>query len=226
MLKKLFVALIVCMVLYPCFSYATEESVQTDSLKPQSVEELHKSVEISKALKEAIDVTSTDNSTTDTQVSQNNSTHQVSKDVLYKGLNLLERYVLVLSSVINDTSSNVWTILVRQQYVDAISGIIQSWVLVFMTLAFHLIVSKVWPDPLVQKINTHKIEESEDQREKKAKEKENAAFIRICVAFLLPALLGISFTICALWRTGTLMPILFNPEYYAIKNLLELIITH
>lgn len=85
MLKKLFVALIVCMVLYPCFSYATEESVQTDSLKPQSVEELHKSVEISKALKEAIDVTSTDNSTTDTQVSQNNSTHQVSKDVLYKG---------------------------------------------------------------------------------------------------------------------------------------------
>ncbi len=145
-------------------------------------------------------------STTGTSSTPQNKTMA---DVLDKGIDLFAGYVTSVSDMIQKIAPDVWRIMIRQQYAKAISGVILPLMLLLTILTYYR-VAKKWfklgPDD--------KMFDFED----------DYTTGRTWFLGILPAFASV---VCGVWFAISFsyaVLILINPEYYALKDLLNMIL--
>ena len=130
--------------------------------------------------------------------------HKTLADVADKGLDMVQNFVVALSQTLSKIAPEVWRVMVRQQYAKAVSGVIVPWGLFIITMIYFLIVKKAW-----------KKDEDESDDDKTA---------RMLLVSVIPFIFGFIFAIWGVVNLKDSILLLINPEYYAIQDLLTMIL--
>lgn len=134
-------------------------------------------------------------------------------DVLDKGLDLTASAVSKISGMLEQVAPKVWRIFVIQQYAKAISGIIVPWGMVFMCFFYVRLINKHWTL-------------SEDERKQDIfgtdlfTTRGTHGFFTRFVPYTLAVVFG-------WWGFGRLADaalMAINPEYYAVKDLIQVLL--
>lgn len=136
---------------------------------------------------------------------------KIMPEVVDKALDLTAKGISVIAQNIEKAAPWVWEVMLRQQYANAISYLIEPWGLFIFTLVFTLIARKKlhyeYQDTKKTKIDFEKGDNME------------IFIFRTVVPLICIAI----FAIWGLDRLSDSIQILINPDYYAIKNLLQII---
>jgi hypothetical protein len=125
-------------------------------------------------------------------------------DVADKGLDMIKNFVVALSSTLEKMAPKVWTVMVRQQYAKAWSLLVVPWGIFIITLIYRSAVLKVWQLPATS---------TKDDRD-----------VHDILTGIIPF---IACLITAIWGVINLKDtvlLFMNPEYYAIQDLLRMIL--
>ncbi|MBL7045333.1 MAG: hypothetical protein ISR98_01915 [Parcubacteria group bacterium] len=118
-------------------------------------------------------------------------------DVADKGLEMVEGMVAQLSSTLQKIAPDVWRIMLKQQYVKAVSGVITPWSIVLLVFIFFKILSKKW-----------------NPTDKDAEE------CKVWFVYIIPIIASIVFCVLGIIGISNAFRYVINPEFYAIKDLL------
>lgn len=141
-------------------------------------------------------------------------------DVADKGLDMVQKLVVNLSETLEKVAPQIWRVMVKQQYVKAVADLVVPWGLVIFTLIW-MKVTAGWrrkAEAALKDIAEH---------DKDKVDRDNATFdlsLRQWVSLFAPAILGSFFVIWGLNRLSGSISYLVNPEFYAIRDLLQMII--
>jgi hypothetical protein len=124
--------------------------------------------------------------------------HKTMADVADKALNMVGQATGVIASAVEKAAPRVWGIMVRQQYATAFASVITPWGLVLIMTIFLLIVRKKYPA------------ESGDEL--------------LWVTTIIPSALILIFAVWGTMRIAGSIQLLINPEYYAIRDLLSMVL--
>lgn len=129
-------------------------------------------------------------------------------DVADKALDLMTRAVTTVAQNLEKVAPWVWQIMIRQQYANAFAKLIVPWGLFLSVFMLTIVLRKTWkPDG-----EKGKFADSDEQT--------LAIWIRLVVPVIL-------LFIIAWWgfvRLSDSIQLLINPEYYAIRDLLRMIL--
>ena len=125
-------------------------------------------------------------------------------DVADKGLDMVKNLVITLAETLEKVAPEIWRVMVRQQYAKAISGLVLPWGLFLVTILYTVILKKIWKDENL---------DSEDRA------------WRGGLTTFLPFVAGIVFAIWGCVNLKDSVLLLINPEYYAIRDLLIMILS-
>ena len=141
-------------------------------------------------------------------------------DVMDKGLDMLTGYVGTLEGVVSKYAPEVWRVMIRQQYAKAISYPLY-WGLLLLAI---IIIQKVVKSWLGVNKDTHIFKMTEvEERENTRYNMPVSFLLRVWLAGIFPIVVAIPVTIAFLYSlTGGVM-ILINPEYYALKDIIQLL---
>lgn len=130
-------------------------------------------------------------------------------DVLDKGIDMFAGYVTSVSEMIQKIAPDVWRIMIKQQYAKAISGVILPGMLIILVLIYQRVAKKSFKF------------EAED---KMFQFDDDFFTARSWFVGILPM---IAFLVVGIWFAisfSSAVLILINPEYYALKDLLSMIL--
>jgi len=130
-------------------------------------------------------------------------------DVLNKALDLVSGSVATIAAGMEKAAPHVWRIMIVQQYANAASGILLPWGLLALVVVYYKIIGKRWPKPT----------EPDHPRYEFGPNSAWWIFSRI-----LPVFFGIIFGIWGVDNLSDSLKMLINPEYYAIKDLIVIIL--
>lgn len=130
-------------------------------------------------------------------------------DVLDKALDLVSGSVATIAAGVEKAAPHVWRIMIRQQYANAVGNILSPWLLVVLVVVYYKIVGKRWPKPT----------KPDDPRDEFGPNTTWWTFSRV-----IPTIFGIIFGIWGVARISSSFKMLINPEYYAIKDLIAIIL--
>jgi len=126
-------------------------------------------------------------------------------EVADKALDMVNGLVVSVSQALQKVAPEVWRIMVRQQYAKAASGCVVPASLLLLVLVFWFILRKKW---VLDKDVRHDDEER---------------IARIWIAWVVPCVLGFIFSIWLAVRLSDSITYLINPEFYAVRDLLLMI---
>lgn len=214
MFKKVLLFCLVC-----CFNLnialATEDNI---GLSQKDTEDLKRAARV---LGNAFDVNVQQEgagaqSTPSAQEEGKEESHKTVGDAMDKGLNMVKGFVVTLSSTLEKIAPRVWTVMVRQQYAKGIGLIVVPWGLLITLLIYISILKRLWRAPASK-------EELEDSMV--SLDPEILDFVpRRWFVIYLPFVLGFFFTVWGVVNLRDAVLYFINPEYYAIKDLLEMIL--
>ncbi len=125
-------------------------------------------------------------------------------DVADKALNMVGGLVASVSETLQKVAPEIWKIMIRQQYAKAIGDLILPIVLLLMCVAYWAIIKRGWvKDP-------HAC--------------EDARIWRVVMVTGVPIFFGIIFTIWTAVSLSDSIKYLINPEYYAVRDLLLMLL--
>ncbi len=130
-------------------------------------------------------------------------------DVLDKGIDMFAGYVTSVSDMLQKIAPDVWRIMIRQQYAKAVTTPLVPFLLLLMVLIYHKL-ARGW-----FKVDgeTQLIDFSDDY------ETGRTWFLTI-----LPAFVAIVIGIWMILGLSDAIRIVINPEYYALKDLIGMIL--
>jgi hypothetical protein len=131
-------------------------------------------------------------------------------DVADKALEMTEGLVASLSSTLQKIAPDVWRIMTKQQYVKAISGVVTPWGIFIFIFVYLVVVNKKWKVP--EKNNSKKGEELTDE--------EAETIARTILVYIIPVIVLIGSGIWGIVGMSNALKFVINPEFYAIKDLL------
>lgn len=142
-------------------------------------------------------------------------------DVADKALDMVNKMVADTAATLNNVAPSVWRIMMKQQYAYAISNLIAPWFCFLGAFIFLVVMRKHWNKP-PDRVMAIKVIDGRDV-EKEVDNSENViTHMLITTAGPITAML-----FCALWgisRLADSVPVLINPEFYAIKNLILILL--
>ena len=207
-MKKTFFAVILAFYFLPvALAFANnEQPTKNEIVSPSDAQQLK---EAARALGRAFDIDVPDPPKPAAQPAQQVTTsiqaqNKTLADVADKSLDMVKNFVAILSSTLEKIAPHVWEVMVRQQYAKAISGLIVPWGIILLIFAYWKTLRRVW-----------KREEITDSSEKD------------CYDWIVRVIPFACAFITAIWgfnRLSDSILYLVNPEYYAIKDLLEMIL--
>lgn len=135
-------------------------------------------------------------------------------DVADRALSILSGYISSAEQAFKKVAPEVWRIMIRQQYANAIAGPLVPLALIGFFVIFVVVVKRWWPEP--------KLPERSD---KDARDEYNADWWgRFWITNLIPFALCFSFGIWASISIAESIQKFINPEYYAFKDLLQIVL--
>jgi hypothetical protein len=117
-------------------------------------------------------------------------------EVADKALDMVGGLVASISQSLQKVAPQVWRIMIRQQYAKAVTDLVFPWSVVLLCWAYHLLLRKRWNG------------NAED---------------KFWVGGALPLVVGMVFCLVGLYRLSDSMSYLINPEYYAVRDLLLMV---
>lgn len=120
--------------------------------------------------------------------------------------------VATLASNLQKIAPYVWKVMIKQQYAKAINGIIVPLGLLLSTIVFTLVMRKLW-DPKSILIEKALYSSS----------KGDAEIAKYVFRSVVPACLIVGLSVWLFIDLGDSIKLLINPEYYAIKDILQLV---
>lgn len=147
-------------------------------------------------------------------------TQKTLADVADKGLEMVKSFVATLSETLKNIAPQVWRVMVRQQYAKAFGELITPWGLFLVVLIFHFIVRRSWT-PIVAPDTTGK---SDEQKRNIQGEYEFMVGFRRVIIIIGPIIAGSATAVWGVLRIRDAALLLINPEYYAIQDLLKMIL--
>lgn len=139
----------------------------------------------------------------------NNSNDKTMADVLDKGIDLFAGYVTSVSDMLKTIAPDVWRVMIRQQYAKAIAGPTTPLLFLIMVFIFHKI-GKKW----------FKLKPEDDLFDFSDDYNTGRAWFVGIVPGVASVVVGIWFII----MIGNSIQIIVNPEYYALKDLISMIL--
>jgi len=137
-------------------------------------------------------------------------------DVMDKGLDLLSGYVSTLEGVVSKYAPEVWRIMITQQYSKAI-GYPAFWGLMLLSVVILRSVIKRY----------FGVEKGQAIFARTEKEKnsysDEAYWARVWFVGIIPTALAIPLTIVFLYCFTEAIMIFINPEYYALKDIIQML---
>jgi hypothetical protein len=139
-------------------------------------------------------------------------------DVADKALDISTRYIGQVASVLEKVAPQVWRIMIVQQYAKAIRDLSVPWGIFILILVLTIISRRMWklePDQVRQSFFNMHNESNLSARGARGL----FTFILPSAVLLLTGIIGINaFADSAMY--------LINPEYYAVKDLLQMLFNH
>lgn len=131
-------------------------------------------------------------------------------DVAEKAIDLTAQAIATIASTIQKIAPDIWRIMLKQQYVKGIQGLIVPFGLLLLIFVYRAkIAPKCFPVP------TKENGIDEDQEEK---------WVRIWFANIIPVVLAFLLGPWGANRLSDCLGYLINPEFYAIQDLLRTIL--
>ncbi|MFA5358603.1 MAG: hypothetical protein WC310_02135 [Patescibacteria group bacterium] len=128
-----------------------------------------------------------------------------------KALDMIGNLVGTIAKVVEGVAPEVWEIMVRQQYAKGISLLVVPWGLFLLSIVYMGVIRIFWK----------KYPDGDDFSEDGSiTDKGWRGFI----ATLLPLIILFLDTIWALSRTADAVLMLINPKYYAVQDLLRMLL--
>jgi len=129
-------------------------------------------------------------------------------EVADKALDLTAKGIAYIAQNIEKTAPWVWKVMMRQQYANAIAYLIVPWGFFLMTLVYTIVVRRKVQYNTPGKVDTDDVVDQ----------------WRFVFRAIVPTVFMVIFAWWGLNRLSDSIQILINPEYYAIKNLLQIIL--
>lgn len=143
-------------------------------------------------------------SSTDTVTPAEKQDHKTLGDVGDKALDMVGKAVASLSATLEKVAPHVWKIMIRQQYAKAISGLVDPWGLLIVVIIYYRIIDKYW-----------KLTERSSRDEKG---------FRLVFLDILSVVFGLVFCVWGVSALSDAIKIFINPEYYAIKDIITMLL--
>ncbi len=129
-------------------------------------------------------------------------------DVADKALDYVTKAVTTIAANLEKAAPWVWKVMIRQQYANALSKLIVPWSLFFAVMISGTIIRKKWKTGIDESIN----------------DESDAKTVNLLVGRVIPWVLMAIFAIWGFNRLSDSIQLLINPEYYAIRDLINTII--
>ena len=143
----------------------------------------------------------------------NTGTQQQGKsmaEVAERAIDLTAQAIATIASTIQKIAPDIWRIMLKQQYVKGVQGLIPPFGLLFLVFVYRAkIAPKCFPVPT---------------EENRAREDDDEKWLRIWLTSIIPV--GLMYLLGA-WGVKQLsdcLGYLINPEFYAIQDLLRTIL--
>lgn len=173
------------------------------TLKPEDVRQIR---EAAKAIN---DILRSDQKSTDTKdAKQGDKKDEEGKsmaDVADRALSILSGYIGSAAQAMQKVAPEVWRVMIRQQYANAVAGPLLPLALIGFTVLYVVTLKRWW--------DKSKVVNNSDE-----------ASARFIFTSLVPF---VSYVVCGIWASITIrgsIQMLINPEYYAFRDLLQLVL--
>ena len=206
-MRKTFVVIIVLCINSIAFGEPVRKVEQP--LTPDQTRQLRKDV---KSLAEAFGIETPKNEmkapTEESQKGDQSATATPTMaKVADKALDMASGLISSVAATVEKVAPRVWTIMVRQQYAKAFSDLLLPWGLFMITLTAFLLMKKYWK-------NCEKLD----------LEYCSACFARLIFKTIVPVLGLVIFVIWGCVELSCSIKYLVNPEFYAIRDLLLMLL--
>ena len=134
-------------------------------------------------------------------------------DVADKALDKVSDAVGQISQQVQNVAPHIWRIMIKQQYAKALSILIAPWGLFLITLIFAKFMNRYWKFDKTQAVFS-------DVTGEFLTERGLGGIIRTFIPFLL----GLVFSIWGVIAASNAVPMIINPEYYAVQDLLRMLL--
>lgn len=149
------------------------------------------------------------NPTSQTSTQQATKTAQTWPEVADKVIILLGGSVASIAATIQKYAPEVWRVVVMQQYAMAIAGMIVPWGLLVLCLVYMRIINRWWKPADNVEIGNGNMSEAD---------------AKMVFAKVIPLILCFFFVIWGLNKTADAVLLAMNPEYYAVKDILQMVL--
>ena len=202
-MTKLFTTICLGLMVLPMFAQSsTTNTTFSDQEKRKAQEELQRIGDMFGVKKSA---------PVQTTAPQNAETTMA--EVADKALTMVGSAVGTIAGIVQKVAPDVWEIMVRQQYAAAFGMLVGPTLFLFLDAIFVITIKKYW---------------------KKWSNYDNASYFggdflsdkgwRAVITSLIPGILALVFGGVLAYRIGDAIPMLINPKYYAVRDLLQILL--
>ena len=128
-------------------------------------------------------------------------------DVADKALGLLEKYIGKAEQAFKSVAPEVWRVMIKQQYANAVSGVLMPSALIMLLAIYVLVIKTLWKE--LPKADT---------------DYDTNWWARFWLIRMLPFVLFIILGIFFSFDLASSIKMLINPEYYAFRDLLQIVL--
>ncbi len=146
-------------------------------------------------------------------VAENTPQKKTMTDVADKALDLAANMVTSIVSKMETVAPKIWKIMMVQQYVKGVTLLTGPWGVVLLMLAFMGITRKVW-----------KLTEKQEGEDNFSNEWFTMKGARSLATVFIPMSVLFISAIIGVCRVTAALPYFINPEYYAVKDLLTMLL--
>jgi len=134
-------------------------------------------------------------------------------EVADKALTMVGNAVGTIAGIVQKVAPEVWEIMVRQQYAAALGMLIGPFLFLLINAAYVVTVKKYW-----KKWGRYDSDDytTEDWLTEKG--------MRAILTTLVPGIVAMIFAGILAYRVGDALPMLINPKYYAVRDLLQMLL--
>lgn len=213
MLRKFSLVFIYCFFLFTLVPvFAADQQPEQGNTTGVSQEDAKKLKEAAGVLGNAFGVKPKEDPLKQEQKQPDPPTQKNLADVADKGLDMVKNFVVTLSETLKNIGPKVWGVMVRQQYAKAVSYLVVPWGLFIVVLVYRSIMNKFW------------VKEENEKDTAVDSNGNDSMTIRCIFVKVAPFCFGFFFAIWGIVNLKDSILLLINPEYYAIKELLEMIL--
>jgi hypothetical protein len=209
-MKKIILTLAIIFSLFiPSFVWAEDAAPITSANQVMSPEEIVKLREQLKQMGQLVGATSAAPSVSAKPVDD----HKTVGDVADKALDMFSGVVASIATNIQNIAPHLWRIMIIQQYTKAVGDLVIPFGLLIIAISYLVIIRKMW-----------KPCDEDTKWERKYTTYSDTFTAQIIFRTIIPTIAVIICGVVFMFYLSDSIKYLINPEYYAVKDILTMVL--